>query len=517
MSPQAIYRPARVPRRRIALAAIGMLAGLLALTSAAVARAETQPVTLSTALETLQLPETGDATLLVVAQNTSTAPVRALQLSALPHAGLDVTIPASELQALAPGASHAWLVSLALVEREQLEAEVQFRLDYRSPGSPDTAGVAFTTVSVTTIAPQPVSEVVALTLLGSDRPVYEQQPAAYTLLISNSTALPVTIEQVRVTTGPFLEAKELPTTPFTIGGQSSYPLRFTVSAPPAIQPGREALTVSADVTWRRRGVEQHGTVTTTRDVTIGVLGETAALTVLGVPSLLILPGFLLLAAFGYAAGFGKGEARPPWLPAAGSADFWMLAITGSIAITVVYPALSNGRNYLVAYGLGDIVRLWLGTLLAGGTLGAVVRAVPAIIRWRRTPAAGDEPHEAIAKLGRRRESLQRPRVELAPATAALLLADPEQNGAQVWVTPRIALAWKASAPPELQHKARQFMEAGDAAGLAAFLARRTVKRHTSLSWKPSGLLSRPRLVAHTAVTEGGNSLLLVEDQGVIGQ
>jgi len=98
------------------------------------------------------------------------------------------------------------------------------------------------------------------------------------------------------------------------------------------------------------------------------LGQSAILTVAGIPAFFLLPGTLLLLTIGLCWSL---EER--WWPAPDQeefpfkrtgANFWLVSVIISLLIAIV-PWLFRKRWYFSRYGLQDIGLLWFASMLAG--------------------------------------------------------------------------------------------------------------------------------------------------------
>jgi hypothetical protein len=224
-----------------------------------------------------------------------------------------------------------------------------------------------------------------------------------------------------------------------------------------IVPGKYNLLASAKVTL-------DGTVlaalSASQAVEVGVLGESDLLNLLGVPSLLLLPGFLFLITLRIlqvtlVAPVAATTLKPK------EADFWAVAIALSLAFAFLYPwatehlAPEGRRDYLVAYGLRDLVYVYAAAIV----LGCLAFFVWRILVWcaslyrawqlrRCVPQAGDDPVVILGKLVRADSGfgLDLPAAHLqgTPATQQLLVLSPWSKGDTVWLTPPAELRIKDS-------------------------------------------------------------------------
>jgi hypothetical protein len=178
---------------------------------------------------------------------------------------------------------------------------------------------------------------------------------------------------------------------------------LTVAARAAI-PGTYALLVGFNV----RSLNPTGAwepMTAQGKVTIGIPGLSDALQFLGIPSLLLLPGALVILTF---------LTMLPWLTGLPQVDWkkpalLLLAVLLSFAAAYLYPWVTGrwlglARDYLRGYELRDVVYVWAGSMVVGVVAALVVISIYwicVIIRWlveRNEPRADDQPIDILKKL-----------------------------------------------------------------------------------------------------------------------
>jgi hypothetical protein len=186
------------------------------------------------------------------------------------------------------------------------------------------------------------------------------------------------------------------------------------------------------------GCVRQGNLIHHQDLETSVRGEASVLTALGVPSLLLLPGFLMIATIGllWRLGFRVGRASATQFPLQTTdPTYWVVVIALSLLLTAS-PLI--GRDLSLGYGLHDIKELWLRSLglAAASWLVLVAGARLPLLFWRKTFgwSAEDDPVTVLQKLGRRGRGTVLQRVALGGETGYLLLAD----GRRPWLCPPIA-------------------------------------------------------------------------------
>lgn len=216
-----------------------------------------------------------------------------------------------------------------------------------------------------------------------------------------------------------------------------------VRADDDVRPGRHQLVLSLPVSTPDSSTTD---LVAARTVEVGVAGESAVLIALGIPALILVPGFLVFATMSLLYRFRwlrkpwDGEAAPVEVA---SPEFWVAAVTASIVLLAAARLVSI--DLLDTYSLEDVVWLWLFSVV----LGAVVYAVWIGVRNRRraksTPSDGDAPVEVLEKLHRQGLDLVRERVELLAGEVPKVLyvlqpADEERQA--TWLGPPIELVWR---------------------------------------------------------------------------
>ncbi len=209
---------------------------------------------------------------------------------------------------------------------------------------------------------------------------------------------------------------------------------FGVSVSGPLQPGKSLLAVAV-VSHPAAGIGV-STVVASTSITFAVLGESAFLNAVGLPSLLLVPGLVfavvlwILVRRVYPA---KRAAEQSAMSLPGIEEkvvFWVLAIPIGIGLTFAYhpvtALLGIPRDILTAYGLDDILAIWVMSAVAAFAAWALWWIVPLICRriWRRSfvPQPCDDAIRILGKLRRRAwlpfgptASLRRPRGVLTQA------------------------------------------------------------------------------------------------------
>ena len=213
-------------------------------------------------------------------------------------------------------------------------------------------------------------------------------------------------------------------------------------------PGKYTLIAAVDVASDDKLAAT--VMTPAQEINVVVLGESDLLKFLGIPSLLFLPGVLMLITWRFLALRGKSDEeaknyKPQW----NTSEFWVIAVALSLITALIYPwltvlVLSNSRNFLVAYGLLDY-ELILGFSLVTSILafGVACGAMAAWNAWKArklaktAPTADDTPLQILRKLALLKgENFLRQYAAGSNQAGRLLRLEPWSTETEAWFVPR---------------------------------------------------------------------------------
>lgn len=279
-------------------------------------------------------------------------------------------------------------------------------------------------------------------------------------------------------------------------------VRLSVAADQPLQPGKVLVHVTARATDRTDG--SVGTAVGSQTIDLQVLGESGVLTLLGVPALLFVPGLVwilvLWALWRFVAPKRDFSLNPGGQDklVEGKVALWVFALLPSLAFPFIYPvvtgALGQERDYRKAYGLDDILYVWIMAAVAA----LLVWAIAVSGRWAYVrlfiPRERDRPLTLLAKYGRRlwRRSLPHDGMLHNGTQRVFLLSDPGKE--RVLVTP--AIEYQAS---KLHTKDQQVL--GDSEDLRPFRLWRILRKSDLAYERDSGPLAGPTLVETKTLTD----------------
>lgn len=437
---------------------------------------------------------------LLILRNPSAASLVDIKITTFADADVDRKIEPAEVQSVIPKGELAWQLTVSTKSGGPTNGTLFFRVDYvQKAGTDRIPKVAYTKLSFTSRDIAEIAEVKIETTLDS---LDEHHPGKVYLVVTNKSSQAISLRDfapegpafIRFSKAWFDDKKQKGELGFLPHQTRSIPA--DVEANGRVQPGKHLLVFTVEFEWDQKGVVQKRSAVVTQPVEVGVLGESAALKLLGVPSFLFIPGVLAVATWGLLWNWGVLRSKKDTTKFPFSFDqpitnlqFWVVAITVSVLIVMGYSLLNPG--ILRIYNLEDLVRLWLASVFGVGVMGYL-----AIIGWReicrrmRTPSVTDTPLKLLEKLGRQKLSTFRERVntKLRPDEGprrAFLLQERSTERVTSWVGPAVSLAWQPNLPPEIQsvkdEVTKQRWRAGDPGQAAKDLKK--AGQAVAIQWK----------------------------------
>lgn len=317
------------------------------------------------------------------------------------------------------------------------------------------AVVARLVVTTPAVPSASVSPIVVTTSIGSATLIQYQSTDVF-FKIANSSDRRQRLTSVVATYPEFLTVGYLPVTGARVHGDGR--LRVTgidalgpgdatvvhlhIDASQPLQPGDAliVLTVSA------QDQIDHSTTTTvaSQKIAFSVLGESGVLQLLGVPALLFVPGLVfvlvLWALWSYVFP-RRSFSISGGLGLEGKVVMWVFALLPSLAFPFLYPIVTDlfgpRRDYRKAYGLDDILYVWLMAAVAAIVVWAIWVLAGYSGNRLFVPAEGDLPRILLLKYARRPWSRTLKR-DTALYDNAQLVVVLRRRGDAPLVTPQIA-------------------------------------------------------------------------------
>lgn len=452
------------PRHGMIFATV-LAAGVVA---AGIARAQAANPKLDIAPAAIKLGQGESTQVVVIARNPGSTSLRVVAFAWVSNAKIVVTREkggaAAEPQEIPPGASVYWLAQVARPVDGPDGGAVTFRLDYRETADDKKAGaVAGFMSGALDVQDRPapsLDKVLEVKVESALKLLQEHRPGIVYVVVKNKETFPITVRDIVVKKPAFVEWTKPGGDPeyqnVVLAPRQERAFAFPISATNAVPNGKYLVLFEVQAAWKEVDVDRFASIVAKHEFDVGVLGESEILKLVDVPTFLLVPGFLIVVVFSLlwnCLGRAKLDVNPK------NPAFWTFAILLSMCAAIVYPWWT-GRNYLDGYGLGDIVRVWFGSV--GAAFLGWVLAFLFIWSWDRyreyqkrqgTFSEQDkDPKVLLRKLAQQKRGLRQPQVDYqiaplsAPERAVMLQAD----GQYAWIAPFVTFAWAVNADQELR-------------------------------------------------------------------
>jgi hypothetical protein len=491
-----VWRNARW--RRLALGIL-VAAGAAVLLAALPTRASGPVLSLSVVPGDLSLRPGTSAQEALVVRNDDNAAIKGVKLGALQPDGVHVD-----------GLSH---VPASVAAHTSVSVPLTVSLDAFSLGGTAAVTATYQTCSGTTeissarIAVHPagaesVNDLVSTEVRSTEGAVDQNTDGAMVLLIHNKGDVELHVLDIGVaTTSVALKVVAAgDASPPTVKPLDTAVLRYTTKVEGRTKAGKQMVTFTVTASMPPQlpaGVR----VVAVQSVDVQVFGESALLGAAAVPSLLVLPGFLLVATLGFLA----KQASPrivAHVPDPSGPYFWLLAVTSSLVAMPVY-RLITGRWYFDTYDFTDIVVLWFASIAIGILVFLVWWVADGLYQRNREPRTGDDPVTLLRKLARTGGTPRLPHgpVQRMPGPVAVLPFPVERDATKRWVAPRIRVTVAAADEPALTCA----VDANDPTAQANLITQHAAGR---AQWELHGLW--PQIVDQAETAQAVNEEPLVD-------
>lgn len=462
------------------------------------------------------LPPQDQVQVMVVARNPTTDTLRDVRLSWFTDAPVNVTASPPAASELAPFGILTWTLQIAQHGQVPATGTVHLHVDYAWQSKDLTQAVPRVTLAdlqVIPRKPQAVDKIAQVQVQTALDELMEHRPGIVYLIVTNAADTPIQITSVQPSGPDFvIFAPNALSRPIELMPHETHSLSIEVQATDAVRPGRHLLLFQVTFEWQEAGQTYRGSVVASHPIQVGIVGETELLKLVGVPTFLVLPGFLILITLAWL--WRSIWPRREWKPDVKTPEFWALAIGLSLVIAlVIYPWLTSlifkrSRSYLAGYGLADITWLWAGSMLipavvyllgAGfGRLGysSAKWGIARYHEWqaRYRPTSEDTPITLLQKLDKQKRGIVLERVEFTQdgQRQRAFLIEPQKGQAMLWVSPAIVVEWLARADQSLQQRVEwQLGPNGNPMQLAQVLTEGMEQRALRVRWKGTTQINAP--------------------------
>jgi hypothetical protein len=533
-----------ITRLMIALVIVAPLV-LLQLESSVQAQSTQSQVSVEAIPAIVDVPYEGEARAQIAVRNPTNATLMGVQLSWFTNAGVKINdapvncdaAPQTSSQPLtidsiAPGGDYTWELKIARCGQKAISGTVQLHVAYTAQvqGNPASAQrVIFGSMQVKNRDLDSIEQLVDIQVQTSLSALNEYRPGTIYIVIKNKSNEDLQVKSVKPRGHPTfirIEAAETEQ-PFTLKSRDTASFVFGISATNEVRPGKHLLVFETTLGRGTQGNEQTATLINTREIEVGVLGEAEILTVLAIPTFLLLPGFLIMVTLGVLSSRFAGNTNV-WGPK--DHQFWAaIVVLSSVMGLVGYPLITSipgvswvtggPRNYLQWYGLIDIA--WVSTLsIILASIGySVWRGIPAARRWwnkrRLIPARDDKPIDVLRKLVRQEDwDVHHVRIKARIGTKDLEVFPLQPLGAgkqELWVGPSMRVTWRAGSDPGLVNEAEPtFQQGGNLRDLLRVLESQLKKNKNAINidWMPIDGLNKPRNITIETVEMAPNAFII---------
>ena len=478
--------------------------------------------------QSLELGPCGkDSPLLVIARNQGKSAVANLQLTLLTDLPLEIT-PKPDVRTLVSLQQTSWQFNVRCVsEFPAGSLHVVLSGDSAEKNNGQALRQIVTkSISVKLREPQTLESVAAIDIKSTLESLTDSDKGEIVVIVSNKTLRPITVN-IDPTGPEFIKLTPSPADSKTpekrIDGLRTETFTFIASANGRVRPGKQLLMFKV-----RLLTDPARDYLITREVSVGVIGQSEILKLLGVPSFFLLPGFLAISSFqllwGLLASKFGGSKDPPW--GKEKETFWLIAVTASLAISSLF--LLWRRDVFSFYSLSDVMVIWWVSL----TLGALCYL--AIHVWRiqqemekkaqeeqleqtMYPQPGDSPLLVLRKMKDHQLTLDRPRVKVKDLDLPFFELYEHAKDGSIYVCPPMVLTWERDVPRKLRDAVQEVLDANRDPGVLATLLESARQSDGSqpyeLKWVelPAGI-SHPQKIAKDRVEKRLEADLVVSQQ-----
>jgi len=476
------------------------------------ALAESSELTVEVIPASVGLPPEGEVQTLVIVRNPTKDTVHNVRLSWLPHAGIKVMVETSAPEVLIPQGVCIWTLRLSRIGEVPTSTVIPIRVDYTrnaEDGSGVVSCVAVSPLRVEYPKPEAVGPLVEVQTKMSPSTVNEKAPGKLYIIIKNISTLDIRVKKASSSGPKFLKIKLHAKNRVSLRPLESCTITADITVIGAVQSGKHLILFTVPLEWEKAGHVHRSNAVATHEVEVVIPGVSEILTLLGVPSFLVLPGFLMLVVAGQLWKYcGPSDKKDKFPFVVKSSEFWVVAITLSAAMAWVYPMVTglfgSPRDYLKGYKLTDVVYIWATSILFGAV---VTEATTRIWKWklrRKRPSEKDNPISLLKKLHRQGIGVCLERVELKDKKQLFLLERWDPKKESFWVGSSIIVRWTKNIE-ELEKKVEGELK-GNAATLAGLLTEGQKKKALEVSWQEG---EGPQLVNKTDLAPTTESATIV--------
>lgn len=479
-------RPSVWPPLVVLVCALALCPGLV--------HAQSSAVEVAAIPAALEIPASGASVpLTIVLRNGTDETLRDIRLRFLTDAPVTIEPRTAVAPRLAARGDLAWTAEISAEEPLGV-GDLHARVDYTTgEAAAAVSHVRTATLRVSRRASPVTDDVLGLKVESTLETLQQHRPGRVHLIVTNKSDARIEVSDLRAT-GPKFITLTPASRSLSLEPRETAIVAYDIEAQSRVVPGKHLLVFHGAVSWP--GSAKGRSIVATRQVEVGVFGESAVLQALAVPSFLLLPGCLVLvtARLLWEARFLRSSAETAEFKFKfPNADFWLLSITISGLMAYAFP-LFGQPSYLDEYGPGDVARVWMLSIFGLGLGGYVVLALARYgynCWWM--PSTRDAPLRVLAKL-----ALHRCELPLGLWTAAVNGATIEafpfgkvQDQPSVWVLPFIDVTFAPGIDGASREQVTQAVASRHPLRLWWVLRRADWRGEIRLKWSAQGSFEGP--------------------------
>jgi hypothetical protein len=313
-------------------------------------------------------------TTLIVTNNTEDE-ISDVQISYYPDDIVEIEFQMEGKDVIAAHETAGIILNISRVKEDLIKDSVYIKLEYSTATTDDnsgTGGLLIKPLEVTGLGKYKESKSLEISSEMANSSLVENTPGQIFLTVKNTSNEPIEIKEFNLYNDPVLELVPKEALPVILApfDEKIFEIDVSISPNAVIQSGDYFIGINVNV----ETMQSHQTLVaaTKQKVQLGVFGESTLLAILEIPSLLVLPGFLITMIFVSLWKLKPGK----WKTfGATSPEFWLIAISLSLGIIFLYPVLTtllvkmkllgSPHNLLKGHNVMDIAILWIFSILIG--------------------------------------------------------------------------------------------------------------------------------------------------------
>ncbi len=242
--------------------------------------------------------------------------------------------------------------------------------------------------------------------------LYDSSMEKIYILIENTSQYPLILKNMKSMTPQYILSEDMDKNyvNYIIGPKRTIVIPISIKALDAVKPGKDVLFYDISLEGGTDNKDNSFNKILSIEVNMGVTASSGILTVIGVPSLIFIPGFIILVILSnflkkHITFFNELEAKNPL--------YWVISISIGLFVAFIYPDISGiwgrqNRNLFRNYGLEDIVAIWISSVIFALLLSSISVFFVNLYKMRKIFYEKDDPFTVIKKVSRYQNEVNLP-------------------------------------------------------------------------------------------------------------